>query len=275
MPVLELVRKEDKMDKAVVWRREDNLAIITFNRPAEYNVINTEMGRDFRQALLDCWDDDEVLAIILTGTGKAFSGGGDIKFMVAELKAGRISPSFETMLPIWHGAIEFLREIPKPVIAALNGVVAGGGLGIALACDFRIASPEITFYTSFLGIGASPDSSTSFFLPRFVGIGRATELFMRNQPLTAEEALNLGLINAVVAKESVMNESMALATELAQGPTNAFGRTKQLLNQSMSSSLKDHLHSEARLVTVSAVSPDFSEGVNAFIEKRKPKFTGK
>jgi 2-(1,2-epoxy-1,2-dihydrophenyl)acetyl-CoA isomerase len=263
------------MDKAVVWRREDNFAIMTLNRPAEYNVINTEMGRDFRQALLDCWDDDDVRAIILTGTGKAFSGGGDIKFMVAELKAERICPSFETMLPIWHGVIELLREIPKPVIAALNGVVAGGGLGIALACDFRIASPEIMFYTSFLGIGASPDSSTSFFLPRFVGMGRATELFMRNQPLTAEEALKLGLVNAVVAKESVMDESMALAAELAQGPTQAFGRTKQLLNQSMSSSLKDHLHSEASLVTVSAVSPDFSEGVNAFIEKRQPKFTGK
>lgn len=263
------------MDKAVVWRREENVAIMTLNRPAQYNVINIEMGRDFRQALLECWDDDDVRAIVLTGTGNAFSGGGDIKFMVAELKAGRICPSFESMLPIWHGVIEYLREIPKPVIAALNGVVAGGGLGIVLACDFRIASPEIEFVTAFLGIAASPDSSTSFFLPRFVGMGRATELFMRNKPMSAEEALNLGLVNAVVAKESVMEESMSMATELAQGPTNAFGRTKQLLNQSMSSSLKDHLHSEARLVTVSAASPDFREGVNAFVEKRKPNFNGK
>ena len=263
------------MDKSVVWRRENHVAIMTLNRPEQYNVINAQMSRDFREALLECWDDDDVRAIVLTGTGNAFSGGGDIKSMIADLKAGHIAPSFESMLPIWHGVIEFLREIPKPVIAALNGVVAGGGLGLALACDFRIASPEIKFFTSFLGIGVSPDSSSSFFLPRFVGMGRSTELFMRNNPVTAEEALDLGFVNAVVAKESVMDESMALATELAQGPTSAFGRTKQLLNQSMSSSLKDHLHSEARLVTVSAVSPDFSEGVNAFIEKRKPNFSGK
>ncbi len=160
------------MEKAVLWRREDKVAIMTLNRPEEYNVINTEMAKDFRRALLECWDDDDVRAIVLIGTGNAFSGGGDIKFMVAELKAGRICPSFESMLPIWHGVIEYLREIPKPVIAALNGVVAGGGLGIALACDFRIASPDIKFFTAFLGIGASPDSSTSFFLPRIVGMNQ-------------------------------------------------------------------------------------------------------
>ncbi len=263
------------MDKAVIWKCENNIAVITFNRPAQYNVINIEMAKDFRQALIECWDNDNVRAVVLTGSGNAFSGGGDIKFFVQEIKARRVTSSFETMLPIFHTAIEFLREIPKPVIAALNGVVAGGGLGIALACDFRIASPEITFFTAFTGIGASPDSSSSFFLPRFVGMGKATELFIRNAPLTAEEALTLGMVNAVVPKEKVMDESMALAAELAQGPTHAFGRTKQLLNQSMSSSLKDHLHNEARSITISAASPDFSEGVNAFVEKRKPKFIGK
>ena len=263
------------MDKAVIWKKEGNVAVMTLNRPEQYNVINTVMATDFRQALLECWSDDDVRAIILTGSGKSFSGGGDIKFFVAELKAERMCSSLETMMPVFHTTIEFMREIPKPVIAALNGVVAGGGLGMALACDFRIASPEITFHTAFLGIGASPDSSTSFFLPRLVGMGRATELFMRNKPLTAEEALNLGIINAVVEKEKVMDEAMALAVELAQGPTRAFGRTKQLLNQSLGSSLHDHLNNEARLITISAASPDFSEGVHAFVEKRKPDFTGK
>lgn len=263
------------MEKTVVWRRENNVAVITLNRPTKYNAINSELGRDFRQALLECWEDDDVRAIVLTGAGKAFSGGGDIKLFVTELEAGRISQSIEAMLPVWHGTIELLREIPKPVIAALNGVVAGGGLGAALACDFRIASPDINFYTAFLGIGANPDSSSSFFLPRFVGMGRATELFMRNTPVTAEEALDLGLVNEVVAKESVMDESMSLAAELAQGPTSAFGRTKQLLNQSLSSSLKEHLHNEARLIVISASRPDFSEGIRAFVEKRTPNFTGK
>jgi len=263
------------MDKAVVWKREDNIAIVTLNRPEQYNVINIGMGKDFRQVLFECWDDDNVRAVVLTGSGESFSGGGDIRFFDAEIKAGRIGQSFEILMPIFHSVIELIREIPKPVTAALNGVVAGGGFGLALACDFRIASPDITFHTAFCGLGASPDSSSSFFLPRFVGMGRATELFLRNKPVTAEEALNLGLVNAVVPKEKVMDEAMALAAEIAQGPTNAFGRTKQLMNQSMSSSLKDHLHNEARLITISAMSSDFSEGVNAFREKRKPNFSGK
>jgi 2-(1,2-epoxy-1,2-dihydrophenyl)acetyl-CoA isomerase len=267
--------EEQQMEKTVVWTREENVAVMTLNRPAAYNTINIELGRDFSQAIRECWEDDDIRAIVLTGAGRAFSGGGDIKFFVSEIESGRISQSIEKMLPVWHGTIELLREIPKPVVAALNGVVAGGGLGIALACDFRIASPDIDFYTAFLGIGANPDSSSSYFLPRFVGMGRATELFMRNTPVTAEEALGLGLVNAVVDKEGVMDESMSLAAELSKGPTQAFGRTKQLLNQSLSSSLKEHLHNEARLITISASRPDFGEGVQAFVEKRTPKFIGK
>lgn len=263
------------MDKAVSWSRENNVARITLNRPAQYNVINLEMATDFRQAILECWSDDAVRAVVLTGTGNAFSGGGDLKYFAAEMEAKRIGSSFEKMLPVWHGAIAAMREMPKPVVAALNGVTAGGGLGLALASDFRIASPKVTLHPAFLGIGASPDSSSSFFLPRMVGIGKATELFLRNKPVTAEEALNMGLVTAIVAPEKVMDEATALATELAQGPTSAFGRTKQLLNKSLSSSLQDHLHDEARLITISALSPDFAEGIGAFIAKRKPSFSGK
>lgn len=263
------------MDEAAHWTREGNVALMTLNRPDRYNVINKEMAADFRQALLECWGEDAVRAVVLTGSGDAFCAGGDLKYFAAELKAGRIGSSFETLLPILHTAIIFMREMPKPVIAALNGAVAGGGLGLALACDFRIASPKVSFRTAFLAFGVSPDSSSSFFLPRYVGIGRATDLFLRNQFLTAEEALNLGLVNAVVPPEKVMDEAMALAKELAQGPTGAFGRTKQLLNQSLGSSLQEHLHSEARLITISAQTPDFAEGVTAFFAKRKPSFSGK
>lgn len=263
------------MDKAVSWTREGNVARITLDRPSQYNVINMQMSGDFRQAILECWSDDDVRAVVLTGTGNAFSGGGDLKFFAAELEAKRIGSSFEKMFPLWHGAIVAMREMPKPVVAALNGVVAGGGLGLALACDFRIASPKITFHTAFLAIGASPDSSSSFFLPRMVGMGRATELFLRNKPVTAEEALNWGMVTAVVPPEKVLEEATALATELAQGPSAAFGRTKQLLNKSLSSSLQDHLHDEARLITLCALSPDFAEGIGAFIAKRKPAFSGK
>jgi 2-(1,2-epoxy-1,2-dihydrophenyl)acetyl-CoA isomerase len=269
------VEKESRMEKAVYWKREDNVATMILNRPAQYNVINVELATDFRQALMECWDDDAVRAVILTGSGNAFCAGGDLKFLTAEREAGRTVSSFETLLPIFHGALIAMREMPKPVVAALNGAVAGGGLGLALACDFRIASPKVSLYTAFLAIGASPDSSSSFFLPRFVGIGRATELFLRNKPVSADEALGLGLVNAVVPPEKVMDEALALATELAQGPTGAFGRTKQLLNQSLGSSLQDQLHNEARLITISGSSADFAEGTSAFIAKRKPTFTGR
>src|SRR5437762_13382221 len=125
------------MDKAVHWRREGNIALITLDRPAQYNVINKELATDFRQAILECGGDEHVRAIILTGTGNAFCAGGDLKSFAAELEAKRIGSSFESMLAIWHAALASMREMPQPVVAALNGVVAGGGLGLALACDFR------------------------------------------------------------------------------------------------------------------------------------------
>jgi 2-(1,2-epoxy-1,2-dihydrophenyl)acetyl-CoA isomerase len=262
-------------DKAVYWNREGSVGVITLNRPASYNVLSQDVAVGLQQAVRECGDDTSVRAVILTGNGNAFCGGGDIKFMVAAREEKRSVESFDALFPVLHGTIIAMREMPKPIIAALNGVAAGGGLGLALACDFRIASPKVNLLTAFLGIGASPDSSSSFFLPRYVGIGRATELFLRNKPVGAEEALTLGLVNAVVPADQVMPEAMKLANELAQGPTAAFGRTKQLLNQSFSTSLQNHLHSEAQLITISAQAPDFTEGTNAFLAKRKAAFTGK
>ena len=251
------------------------MATITLNRPAQFNVMNTELSAGLRKALMECWDDDEVRAIILTGNGKAFSAGGDIKFFIEELGQQRIVPSLEKMMPILHAAIAMVREIPKPVIAALNGVAAGGGFGLALACDFRIASPQVNLVTAFLGIGVSPDSSSTFFLPRHVGLAKATEMFLRNKPVSAAQALDLGLVTAVVEPDTVMDEAKKLAEELAQGPTAAFGRTKLLLNQSLGSSLHEQLQSEARSITLSMGTPDFAEGIKAFMEKRKPTFQGK
>ena len=263
------------MEEAVYWSREGSIATITLNRPAQFNVMNNELSTGLRTALMECWDDDEVRAVILTGNGRAFSGGGDIKFFVEALAQQNIIPSLEKMMPVLHAAIAMIREIPKPVIAALNGVAAGGGFGLALACDFRIASPQVNLVTAFLGIGASPDSSSTFFLPRHVGLAKATEMFLRNKPVPAEEALNLGLLTAVVEPDQVMAEAKKLAEELAQGPTAAFGRTKLLLNQSLGNSLHEQLHSEARSITLSMGTPDFAEGITAFVEKRKAQFKGK
>lgn len=263
------------MEQAVYWNKENNIATITLNRPDQFNVMNSELSTGLRQALLECWDDDDIRAIILTGNGRAFSGGGDIKFFAGALAQNQIIPSLEKMMPILHSAISMIREIPKPVVAALNGVAAGGGFGLALSCDFRIASPSVTLVTAFLGIGASPDSSSTFFLPRYVGLAKATEMFLRNKPISAAEALDLGLLTAVVETEKVPAEAKTLAQELAEGPTAAFGRTKLLLNQSLGSSLHEQLHSEARSITLSTGTPDFAEGITAFVEKRKATFKGK
>ncbi len=267
--------KENTMGDAVLLERQGHVATITLNRPEQFNVMNAALSIDLRRSLQECADETDVRAVILTGNGRAFSGGGDIKFFVSELKTQTIGPSFEKMMPMLHAAISLVREIQKPVIAALNGVAAGGGLGLALACDFRIMSAKASLVTAFLGIGASPDSSSTFFLPRFVGMGKATELFMRNTSVSAQEALDLGLATTVVPPANVLEEAMRLADELAQGPTAAFGRTKLLLNQSFGSSFQEQLHNEARSITISAQSPDFAEGVRAFMEKRKPTFKGK
>ena len=262
------------MEDAVLCSREGNVATITLNRPEQFNAMNSELSDSLRRAIMECWDDAEVRAIVLTGSGRAFSGGGDIKFFVEKLAERRLVPALEKMMPVLHSAIAMIREIPKPVVAALNGVAAGGGFGLALSCDFRIASPKVTLLTAFLGIGASPDSSSTFFLPRYVGLAKATDLFLRNQPVSAQEALDLGLLTAVVEPDQVMAEARKLAEELAQGPTAAFGRTKLLLNQSLGNSLHEQLHSEARSITLSTGTPDFAEGVTAFVEKRKANFSG-
>jgi len=261
------------MEKSVSLRREGHIARITLNRPAQYNVINTSLAADYTQALKQCRDDDASRAIVLTGSGKAFCAGGDLKFFNEKLKEESIGPAFKELMPAWNSALLLMREMPKPIIAALNGVTAGGGMGLALACDFRIASSAIILQTAFLGIGLSPDSSISFFLPRYVGMGRATELLVKNRPITADKALDLGLVSSVVPPEKVMDEAMALAQELAMGPAEAIARTKQLLNKSLESPLSDQLDSEARLITQSARSPDFSEGMTAFLEKRRPSFS--
>lgn len=276
LPHDERLRRKDEriMEDAVVLGREGNVATITLNRPDQFNAMNSELSAGLRRALMECWDDAEVRAIVLTGSGRAFSGGGDIKFFVEKLAERKIVPALEKMMPILHSAIAMIREIPKPVVAALNGVAAGGGFGLALACDFRIASPQVTLLTAFLGIGASPDSSSTFFLPRYVGLAKATDLFLRNKPVGAQEALDLGLLTAVVEPNQVMAEARKLAGELAQGPTAAFGRTKLLLNQSLGNSLHEQLHSEARSITLSMGTPDFAEGVTAFVEKRKADFSG-
>ena len=262
------------MEDAVVLGKEGNVATITLNRPDQFNAMNSELSTGLRRVLVECWDDAEVRAIVLTGNGRAFSGGGDIKFFVEKLAEREIVPAVEKMMPILHSAIAMIREIPKPVVAALNGVAAGGGFGLALACDFRIASPQVTLLTAFLGIGASPDSSSTFFLPRYVGLAKATDLFLRNKPVSAQEGLDLGLLTAVVEPDQVMAEAHKMAGELAQGPTAAFGRTKLLLNQSLGNSLHEQLHSEARSITLSMGTPDFAEGVTAFVEKRKANFSG-
>lgn len=261
--------------KTVRYETQESIATITLSRADQYNAINADLGRELALAVREAARQEAIRAVLIIGSGRAFSAGGDVRAMAEAVSLGTPAQTVHAIVEAAHLAVTAIREIPKPVVAALNGVAAGAGLGLALACDLRIAAAGTQLLTAFLGVGVSPDSSTSFFLPRLVGLSKATELFFLNRPLSAEEAHQLGLVCKVVAPEKLQEESLTLARTLAQGPTLALGRAKQLLLQSFSHTLPEHLTQEAYLVTASSLTEDFREGVTAFVGKRKASFKGK
>jgi len=245
------------------------------NRPDALNALSMQLTRDldsaFRQTILD-----DARAVILIGNGRAFCSGGDLREMQAMWeKEGRIEAFLEDPLGALHGVIRLIRELPVPVVAAVNGVCAGAGVNFALACDIVIAAADATFREAFVRIGLTPDCGGTFFLPRVVGEKIAAELFMTGDAVTAERALNIGMINRVVAAEMLASESAAFAARLAAGPTGSLGRIKRMLNASFSNDLTAQLALEHECQIESGKSADFKEGVAAFFEKRPPSFTGK
>lgn len=264
------------MESATVkYHLADGVATITLDRPDALNALSRQLIRDLDAAL--CLASDQgARAIVLTGAGRAFCSGGDLREMqVLAQQEGRIEAFLEEPLGDLHRLVRRLREVPIPVVAAVNGVCAGAGVNLALACDIVFAGDDASFREAFVRIGLSPDCGGTFFLPRVVGEKLAAEMLMTGDAVTAQRAAEIGMINRVVAADSLVDEAKAFASKLAAGPTGAIGRIKKMLNESFSNSLEAQLALEHDCQIESGKSADFKEGVAAFFEKRPPNFTGK
>lgn len=253
---------------------DDAVAVITLNRPAALNALTVEMGREFCAAVNQARESG-ARALVITGAGRAFCAGGDLREMrqMAE-KEGRVEAFFDEPLRLIHACVRLIRESPLPVIAAVNGVATGGGCNFALACDMVIAAESAQFNQAFVKVGLTPDCGGTFILPRLVGWKRAAELLMTGDMVDARRAAEMGMINRVVGDADLMREALDLASSLASAPTAALARIKKMLDASATNDYNAQLELEHEAQLQSGQTKDFREGVAAFIEKRPPKFTG-
>src|SRR6478672_4300627 len=250
--------------ETVQYQLDGTVATVTMNRPDALNALSLQLTQDldaaFKQAIAD-----GARAIVFTGNGRAFCSGGDLREMQSMWqKEGRIEAFLEAPLAALHGVIKLIRETPIPFIAAVNGVCAGAGVNFALACDIVIAAEDASFREAFVRIGLTPDCGGTFFLPRAVGEKIATEMFMTGDAVTADRALQIGMVNRVVPSAELLNQANELAAKLAAGQTAALGRIKQMMNQTFCSDLETQLAVEHRCQIESGKGEDFKEGVTAF-----------
>ena len=260
--------------ETVIYTLDGTVATVTMNRPEALNALSlqltTDLGSSIRQAVAD-----GARVIVLTGNGRAFCSGGDLREMrLMWKKEGRIEAFLEDPLAVLHDVIKLIRETPIPFIAAVNGVCAGAGTNFALACDLVVAADNATFNEAFVRIGLSPDCGGTFFLPRAIGEKLAAEMFMTGTTISAERALQIGMINRVVPVDNLGSEAAKFAAKLANAPTGSIGRIKRMLNASFSNDLTSQLALEHECQIESGKSDDFKEGVAAFFEKRPPNFSG-
>jgi 2-(1,2-epoxy-1,2-dihydrophenyl)acetyl-CoA isomerase len=258
------------MTDTVLRSTADAVLTITLNRPDALNSFTVEMKEALLAALKDAARDKEVRAIVLTGAGRAFSAGQDLK----ERQAPGVSALGTELRVRYNPIILAMRRLEKPIVGAINGVAAGAGISIAMACDIVIASDKASFIEAFTRVGLVPDTGSTWFLPRLVGAARAAEMMLTAEPVDATTAERIGLVNRVVPADQLMQEATALATKLAQAAPIALALTKRALNRAYEMNLEEALDFEAQLQTIAGRSKDHVEGVAAFVEKRPAKFRG-
>jgi 2-(1,2-epoxy-1,2-dihydrophenyl)acetyl-CoA isomerase len=246
------------------------VALVTLNRPDSANTLNLEMAMDLLAAAMTCGRNPAVRAVVLTGAGRQFCFGGDLRAVVARGSAA--DGYLRELTGYLHSAISHFVRMDAPVIAAVNGTAAGAGVGLVAMADLAVCSKSARFSLAYTGVGLTPDAGTSFLLPRAVGVKRAMELLLLNRALTADEALGWGLVNSVVDDSQLLEESLRIAERLAAGPTQAFGRTKRLLAAS-TAGFESQMVLESETIASQAVTAEGAEGINAFLQKRSADFS--
>jgi 2-(1,2-epoxy-1,2-dihydrophenyl)acetyl-CoA isomerase len=251
----------------------DGVAHITLNRPDKSNVLDLEMGQELLNAALRCDEDPEVRAVVLSGAGRTFCVGGDVKDFAEQ---GEGLPGYlKELTTHFHAAISRLARMDPPVVAAVHGVAAGGGFSLAISCDLVVAAESARFAMAYSRIGLTPDGSSTYHLPRLVGIRRAMELALTNRELSAQEAEEWGIVTRVVPDNDLLAEATALASRLAAGPTKALGDSKRLLHNGWTETLETQMEHETRAIADAARSTDGREGIAAFVERREVSFEGR
>lgn len=259
---------------SISYEKIGKVAKIKLNRPESLNALSLTMLRELAEALSIAENDGEVRCVVITGEGRGFCSGADLQELKEYYEKGQPPNLGENLRKMFNPIILKIRNMEKPVIALINGPAAGAGLGIALACDIRIASEDARLITAFAKVGLVMDSGTNFFLVNTVGLAKALELAFTGEGFSAEEAKELGLVNMVVRREELDSIGMDYAHKLSEGPTKAFGYSKRLLNRAVNLSLDDTLKLEAETQELAGKTKDHLEGVKAFVEKRKPMFVG-
>ncbi|MCB9358087.1 MAG: enoyl-CoA hydratase/isomerase family protein [Calditrichaeota bacterium] len=259
------------MYETILYERTDAVLKITLNRPDRFNAFNAQMHKELADAFKNAAKDDEVRSVILTGAGKAFCSGQDLK----EVKDDPNTSLADRLRKNYNPNIMRVRELEKPVICAINGVAAGAGMSLAMACDLRIASEQVTMLQAFVNVGLVPDTGSTWVLPRLLGYHKAFEICSTGRPIKAEEALKLNLVDEIVAHDQLESFTLELATKYASAPTKAIGAIKRALNKASAVSLEEALDYEAYLQDILGQTEDYREGVSAFNEKRKPNFKGR
>ena len=253
----------------LLFKKMHGVATITLNRPDVYNALDQALRLELQDALQDVWQDDQVRVVVMTGGGKAFCSGQDLK--AAAKEAESVS---DTLRKGYNPVIKLMREMPKPIICRLNGIAAGAGCSLALACDIIVAAEEAALSEAFVHIGLVPDAGSSYFLPRLVGPQKAFELASMGGKIAAKEALEIGMVNKVVPMDNLDQAVKHYTDYYVQAPTKAIGIMKKMLNKSLHSSLDTMLEYEVYCQETAVRTTDHQEGIRAFVEKRKPEFKG-
>ena len=248
----------------------DHVATLTLDRPSDANAIDLGLARELMEAAIRCSEDREVRAVVITGAGRFFCAGGDLKSFAAH--GDGLPAHLKEVTTYLHAAVSRLARMDAPVVAAVNGAAAGAGMSLACACDFVFAAESARFTMAYTRAGLTPDGSSTYFLPRIIGFKRALDLALTNRTLAAGEALDWGLVARVVPDATLLEEARTFAKGLAAGPTGAFGSTKRLLHSGFTSTLETQMEQETLAIADAARGAEGREGIVAFLEKRPPRF---